>query len=73
MNSKIKKILPQIATLLVVVLIFGFFTINAQINMDNRGIEFGFDFLSLYFQLHRNRCACGLNDGHISGFRRKSV
>ena len=46
MNSKIKKILPQIVTLLVVVLIFGFFTINAQINMDNRGIEFGYGFLS---------------------------
>jgi len=46
MNSKIKKILPQIATLLVVVLIFGFFTINAQVNMDNRGIEFGYGFLS---------------------------
>ena len=46
MNSKIKKILPQILTLLVVVLIFGFFTINAQINMDNRGIEFGYGFLS---------------------------
>ena len=46
MNSKIKKILPQILTLLAVVLIFGFFTINAQINMDNRGIEFGYGFLS---------------------------
>ena len=46
MNSKIKKILPQIATLLLVVLIFGFFTINAQVNMDNRGIEFGYGFLS---------------------------
>ena len=46
MNSKIKKILPQIVTLLVVVLIFGFFTINAQVNMDNRGIEFGYGFLS---------------------------
>jgi len=46
MNSKIKKILPQIATLLVVVLIFGFFTFNAQTNMDNRGIEFGYGFLS---------------------------
>ena len=46
MNSKIKKILPQIATLLVVVLIFGFFTFNAQVNMDNRGIEFGYGFLS---------------------------
>ncbi len=46
MNIKIKKILPQIATLLVVVLIFGFFTFNAQVNMDNRGIEFGYGFLS---------------------------
>ena len=46
MNSKIKKILPQITTLLAVVLIFGFFTFNAQINMDNRGIEFGYGFLS---------------------------
>jgi len=45
MNSKIKKILPQILTLIAVVLIFGFFTINAQINMDNRGIEFGYGFL----------------------------
>ena len=46
MNSKIKKILPQIVTLLAVVLIFGFFTFNAQVNMDNRGIEFGYGFLS---------------------------
>jgi len=46
MNFKIKRIVPQIATLLLVVLIFGFFTLNAQINMDNRGIEFGYGFLS---------------------------
>ena len=46
MNSKIRKILPQIATLLAVVLVFGFFTFNAQTNMDNRGIEFGYGFLS---------------------------
>jgi len=46
MNFKIKKILPQLATLLVVVLIFGFFTFNAQVNMENRGIEFGYGFLS---------------------------
>jgi len=46
MNSKIKKIIPQLITLLAVVLIFGFFTLNAQVNMDNRGIEFGFGFLS---------------------------
>ena len=46
MNFKIKKILPQIATLLAVLLVFGFFTFNAQVNMDNRGIEFGYGFLS---------------------------
>ena len=45
MNFKLSKIIPQLVTLLVVVLIFGFFTFNAQINMDNRGIEFGFGFL----------------------------
>ncbi len=46
MNVKVKKIVPQLITLAVVVLIFGFFTYNAQINMDNRGIEFGYGFLS---------------------------
>ena len=46
MNLKIKKILPQVVTLLAVVLVFGFFTFNAQVNMDNRGIEFGYGFLS---------------------------
>ncbi len=45
MNNKIKRILPQLLTILFVVLIFGFFTINAQVNMDNRGIDFGFGFL----------------------------
>jgi len=42
---KFKKILPQFLTLLFIVLIFGFFTMNAQENMDTRGIEFGFGFL----------------------------
>ena len=46
MNIKVRNIIPQLITVLVVVLIFGFFTFNAQINMDNRGIEFGFGFLS---------------------------
>ena len=45
MNIKAKKIIPQLITVLVVFLIFGFFTYNAQINMDNRGIQFGFGFL----------------------------
>jgi general L-amino acid transport system permease protein len=42
---KRNKILPQIVTLLFIILVFGFFTINAQVNMENRGIEFGFGFL----------------------------
>ena len=46
MNFRIKKILPQIVALLAVVFVFGFFTFNAQVNMDNRGIEFGYGFLS---------------------------
>ena len=43
---KYKKILPQFLTLLFIILVFGFFTMNAQVNMDNRGIEFGFGFLT---------------------------
>jgi len=42
---KIKKILPQLLTLLFIVLVFGFFTMNAQENMGTRGLEFGFSFL----------------------------
>jgi len=42
---KLKKILPQLLTLLFIVLIFGFFTMNAQVNMEARGIDFGFGFL----------------------------
>jgi len=42
---KIKKILPQLLTLLFIILVFGFFTINAQQNMGARGLEFGFGFL----------------------------
>ncbi len=45
MNNKVKRFLPQLLTVLFVVLVFGFFTINAQTNMDNRGIDFGFSFL----------------------------
>ena len=41
-----KKILPQLLTLAVVILVFGFFSYNAQVNMENRGLEFGFDFLT---------------------------
>ena len=46
MNFNYKKIIPQLLTLLVVILVFGFFSYNAQVNMENRGITFGYGFLS---------------------------
>ena len=46
MNFKIKNLIPQIITLLFVIAIFGFFSYNAQVNMENRGIDFGYGFLS---------------------------
>ncbi len=38
MNFKLKDILPQLITVVAVVLVFGFFANNASINMENRGI-----------------------------------
>ena len=46
MNHRLKKFIPQLLTLLFVVSVIGFFTINAQLNMDERGIDFGFGFLN---------------------------
>ena len=43
-NTKVKIYLPQVLTLLFIVFIIGYFTYNAQVNMDNRGIDFGFHF-----------------------------
>jgi general L-amino acid transport system permease protein len=40
-----QKILPQTILALIIVLIFGFFIFNANVNMSNRGMEFGFEFL----------------------------
>ena len=40
-----KKILPQVITLIMIILVFGFFTFNANVNMSNRGMEFGYSFL----------------------------
>jgi general L-amino acid transport system permease protein len=45
-NFKLKDILPQLITVVAVVLVFGYFANNASINMENRGIDFGFGFLS---------------------------
>ena len=46
MNFKLKDIIPQLITVMAVVLVFGFFANNASVNMENRGIDFGFGFLS---------------------------
>ncbi len=43
-SNKIRNYLPQALTLLFIVLLIGYFTYNAQVNMDNRGIDFGFHF-----------------------------
>jgi len=41
-----KRLIPQVLTLLSIVLLLSYFTFNAQVNMDNRGIAFGFGFLT---------------------------
>ena len=46
MNFKLQNIVPQLVTVLAVILVFGFFSYNAQVNMENRGIDFGYGFLS---------------------------
>jgi len=45
LKTKFKYYLPQILTLLGIIFIFGYFSYNAQVNMDNRGIDFGLRFL----------------------------
>ena len=44
-KPKIKKYFTQAITLLFIIFVFGYFTYNAQVNMDNRGIDFGLRFL----------------------------
>jgi len=41
-----KRLVPQVLTLLSILLVISYFTFNAQVNMDNRGIAFGFGFLT---------------------------
>jgi len=45
-NNKKKDLIPQLLTVLFIILAIIYFTINAQNNMGNRGISFGFGFLS---------------------------
>ena len=44
-KTTFSKYLPQALTLLLIIFIFGYFSYNAQVNMDNRGIDFGLRFL----------------------------
>ncbi len=46
LSNKNKNLIPQILTVLLLVLVVVYFSINAQNNMGNRGISFGFGFLS---------------------------
>jgi general L-amino acid transport system permease protein len=41
-----KRLIPQVLTLLFIILGISYFAFNAQVNMGNRGIAFGFGFLS---------------------------
>ena len=45
LKSKIKYYLPQTLLVFLIIFIFGYFAYNAQVNMDNRGIDFGLRFL----------------------------
>ena len=44
--KNLKKLIPQVLTVASVFLIIGYFAFNAQVNMGNRGISFGYGFLS---------------------------
>ena len=46
LSNKKKDLIPQILTVLIIILAVVYFSINAQNNMGNRGISFGFGFLS---------------------------
>ncbi len=46
LSNKNKDLIPQVITVLLLILVIIYFTINAQSNMGNRGISFGFGFLS---------------------------
>ena len=46
-NPRLKNYLPQALTLFFIIFVIGYFTYNAQVNMDNRGIDFGFRFLGV--------------------------
>ena len=46
MKKKIRDLIPQVLTVLALLSVIFYFASNTQINMGNRGISFGFGFLS---------------------------
>ncbi|MAW17202.1 MAG: amino acid ABC transporter permease [Pelagibacteraceae bacterium] len=46
LSNRNKDLIPQVLTVFLLILVIIYFTINAQDNMGNRGISFGFGFLS---------------------------
>ena len=45
-NKKVKDFIPQALTVIALLSVIIYFATNAQINMGNRGISFGFGFLN---------------------------
>jgi len=45
-SNKNRDLIPQVLTVLFIILVVIYFATNAQNNMGNRGISFGFGFLS---------------------------
>ena len=45
-NKKVRDLVPQAITVLALLSVIIYFATNAQINMGNRGISFGFGFLN---------------------------
>jgi general L-amino acid transport system permease protein len=41
-----KRLIPQVLTISFIIFVIAYFSYNAQINMGNRGISFGYGFLS---------------------------
>ena len=41
-----KRLIPQVLTLAFIISVFAYFSYNAQVNMGNRGISFGYGFLN---------------------------
>ena len=45
-NNKNRDLIPQVLTVLFIILVIIYFSFNAQMNMGARGISFGYGFLS---------------------------